>query len=70
MLLMRSLRDMNLNKLVADDIPLFNGLLADIFPKTTNPPKKNYPEIEKVFPEVMKEFNTIIETEAFNLKII
>lgn len=33
MLLMRSLRDMNLSKLVADDIPLFNGLLADIFPK-------------------------------------
>ena len=33
MLLMRSLRDMNLSKLVADDIPLFNGLLLDIFPK-------------------------------------
>jgi dynein heavy chain len=33
MLLMRSLRDMNLSKLVADDIPLFNGLLTDIFPK-------------------------------------
>ena len=33
MLLMRSLRDMNLSKLVADDIPLFNGLLADIFPR-------------------------------------
>jgi len=46
MLLMRSLRDMNLSKLVADDIPLFNGLLADIFPKTKDPPKKNYPEVE------------------------
>lgn len=33
MLLMRSLRDMNLSKLVADDIALFNGLLQDIFPK-------------------------------------
>jgi dynein heavy chain len=33
MLLMRSLRDMNLSKLVADDIALFNGLLMDIFPK-------------------------------------
>jgi len=38
MLMMRSLRDMNLSKLVADDIPLFNGLLLDIFPKQTNPP--------------------------------
>lgn len=55
MLLMRSLRDMNLSKLVADDIPLFNGLLVDIFPKQTNPPKKTYPEIEKVIPEVIKE---------------
>jgi len=33
MLLMRALRDMNLSKLVSDDIPLFAGLLSDIFPK-------------------------------------
>ena len=32
-LLMRSLRDMNLSKLVSDDIPLFEGLLKDIFTK-------------------------------------
>jgi dynein heavy chain len=33
MLLMRSLRDMNKSKLVADDNMLFKGLLLDIFPK-------------------------------------
>lgn len=54
MLLMRSLRDMNLSKLVSDDIPLFNGLLLDIFPRQTNPPKKMYPEIEKRIPEVIE----------------
>lgn len=49
MLLMRSLRDMNWSKLVADDIPLFNSLLLDIFPKfpVEKVPKKVYPEVEK-----------------------
>lgn len=31
-LLMRTLKSMNLSKLVADDIPLFESLLRDIFP--------------------------------------
>jgi dynein heavy chain len=53
MLMMRSLRDMNLSKLVADDIPLFNGLLADIFPKLTSVPKKVYPDVEKKIPEII-----------------
>jgi dynein heavy chain, axonemal len=46
MLMMRSLRDMNLSKFVADDIPLFLSLLSDIFPKQTNVPKKYYPDVE------------------------
>lgn len=70
MLLMRSLRDMNLSKLVADDIPLFNGLLADIFPKCTSVPKKSYPDIEKKIPEVMNSKPGIISSESFLLKII
>lgn len=41
-LLMRSLRDMNLSKLVADDIPLFQGLLTDIFPNLKSIQKKKY----------------------------
>lgn len=48
MLMMRSLRDMNLSKFVADDIPLFLSLLSDIFPKQTNVPKKYYPRSESV----------------------
>lgn len=46
MLMMRSLRDMNLSKFVADDIPLFLSLLADIFPKLGQVPKKFYPDVE------------------------
>jgi hypothetical protein len=29
---MRALRDMNMPKFVAQDVPLFNGLLGDLFP--------------------------------------
>lgn len=65
MLLMRSLRDMNLSKLVADDIPLFNGLLTDIFPKQTNVPKKMYPDVEKKIPEVIEQKGAIINSDSF-----
>lgn len=70
MLMMRSLRDMNLSKLVADDIPLFNGLLSDIFPKVTNPPKKTYPDVENKIPEIMKAKGGLMMTPMFFLKII
>ena len=57
MLMMRSLRDMNLSKFVADDIPLFNALLADIFPKVTNVPKMTYPEVENGVKRKVEEKN-------------
>jgi dynein heavy chain len=53
MLLMRSLRDMNLSKLVADDIALFNGLLMDIFPKQSDIKKKDYPDVERMIPLII-----------------
>jgi len=70
MLMMRSLRDMNLSKLVADDIPLFNGLLLDIFPKQTSVPKKMYPDVEKKIPEVIESKGSLEKTDMFILKII
>lgn len=70
--MMRSLRDMNLSKLVADDIPLFNGLLLDIFPKQTNVPKKLYPQVEKQIPQTinMPKYSYAVTSESFTLKII
>ena len=46
-LFMRTLRDMNMSKLVFDDIDLFNSLLEDLFPKK-NPEKNVHVELEKV----------------------
>lgn len=70
MLMMRALRDMNLSKLVADDIPIFNGLLSDIFPKQVIVPKKVYPEIESKFPEVIKDSANLVLNTSFSFKII
>jgi dynein heavy chain, axonemal len=45
-LLMRTLRDMNLSKFVADDVPLFISLIGDMFPGI-NPPKAEFPDMER-----------------------
>ncbi|RKP21352.1 hypothetical protein ROZALSC1DRAFT_27237, partial [Rozella allomycis CSF55] len=39
--LMRALRDFNLPKIVTDDLPVFNGLISDLFPKIDIPRKRN-----------------------------
>lgn len=56
---------MNLSKLVADDIPLFNGLLADIFPKLKEVPKKLYPDVEKKIPEEINAETYLINSPSF-----
>jgi dynein heavy chain len=45
-LLYRTLREMNLSKMVAQDVPLFLSLLADLFPNLSPPPKAEYPTLE------------------------
>jgi len=45
-LLYRTLREMNLSKMVAQDVPLFLSLLADLFPNVSSPAKADYPDLE------------------------
>ena len=47
LVLMRALRDMNLPKFVYDDVPLFLGLINDLFPGL-NCPRVRYPQLNDV----------------------
>jgi len=69
MIMCRTLRDMNLSKFVAQDIPLFLGLLKDIFPKQVRIPKQTYATIEKSVKKFLKERNLLEEADWF-IKII
>ena len=52
--LMRALRDMNLPKFVYEDVPLFKGLIADLFPGL-DVPRVGYPSINKAIEESLRE---------------
>lgn len=44
---MRALRDMNIPKFVFDDVPLFKGLIGDLFPGM-DPVRKPYQKKDKI----------------------
>lgn len=52
--LMRALRDMNLPKFVFDDVPLFLGLIADLFPGL-DCPRVGYPDFNAAVERSLKE---------------
>ena len=54
LVLMRALRDMNLPKFVFDDVPLFLGLIGDLFPGM-DCPRVRYPEFNDVVENDLKE---------------
>jgi dynein heavy chain len=69
MIMARTLRDMNLSKYVAQDIPLFLQLLKDIFPRQSNIPKKVYKEVEFEVRRLLKD-NNLLEVKDWFIKII
>ncbi|EGF80533.1 hypothetical protein BATDEDRAFT_25191 [Batrachochytrium dendrobatidis JAM81] len=60
--LMRALRDMNLPKFVFEDVPLFLGLISDLFPGL-DCPRVQYPNFNDAVEEVLKESQYIIVPE-------
>ena len=60
--LMRALRDMNLPKFVFDDVPLFLGLIGDLFPGL-DCPRVRYPQMNDVVEEDLAENGYKVMTE-------
>ena len=60
--LMRALRDMNLPKFVFEDVPLFKGLIADLFPGL-DCPRVGYPTVNAAVQESLEENQYIILEE-------
>ena len=69
MIMARTLRDMNLSKFVAQDQPLFQSLIKDIFPRQTNIPTKTYKSVEDSVKAHMARVNLMHKPQWF-LKVI
>jgi len=65
--LMRALRDFNIPKIVSDDLPVFMGLIGDLFP-ALNVPRKRDPEFEKIIKDAIVQLHLQAE-ESFVIKV-
>ncbi|XP_014373608.2 dynein heavy chain 10, axonemal, partial [Alligator sinensis] len=59
LVLMRALRDMNLPKFVFEDVPLFLGLISDLFPGL-DCPRVRYPNFNDAVEQVLEEGGYIV----------
>ena len=56
---MRALRDMNLPKFIFEDVPLFLGLISDLFPGLECP-RVRYPDFNGAVEDVLTEQGYIL----------
>lgn len=65
--LMRALRDFNTPKIVSDDMPVFMGLVGDLFP-SLDVPRKRSSDFEKIIKKSAMELELQAE-DGFILKV-
>jgi len=65
--LMRALRDFNIPKIVADDVPVFMGLIGDLFPALDVPRKRDI-DFEKSVKQAATDLKLQAE-DGFILKV-
>lgn len=53
--MMRTLRDMNMSKFVAEDVPLFLSLIDDLFP-SVEAPRSQFPDVQESLRKVGRYF--------------
>ncbi|XP_006869595.1 PREDICTED: dynein heavy chain 17, axonemal [Chrysochloris asiatica] len=66
--LMRALRDFNIPKIVTDDLPVFMGLIGDLFPALDVPRKRDL-NFEKIIKQSVLELKLQAE-DSFVLKVV
>ncbi|KAH8326498.1 hypothetical protein KR067_009278 [Drosophila pandora] len=66
--LMRALRDFNIPKIVTEDVPIFMGLIGDLFPALDVPRKRVF-EFEKTIRKAVNEIKLQPE-EGFLMKVV
>ena len=68
MLILRSIRDVNLPKFQGEDIPLFEGIISDLFPDV-DLPSISYPSLQRCIEQVVADLN-LQKQKPFLEKII
>lgn len=66
--LMRALRDFNIPKISTDDVPIFMGLIGDLFPNL-DVPRKRDEDFEKIVQQSARDLQLQPE-DGFVLKIV
>jgi dynein heavy chain len=66
-LMLRAIMDVNLAKFLAQDVPLFNGIISDLFPGVTLPPP-DYDEFFQALRDNLKKRN-LQDTEWYMAKM-